>query len=78
MAIQSSFQCECGRKMPRMKNTRDQLTPTNEKGFVYGAPAWDNIPGDAIMQGWTCNCGKIHEFIQAPRGHPYANVRRTS
>jgi len=78
MAIQSTFKCECGRKLNRMYNARSLMTPTSEKGFVYAAPAWDNLPGDGIFRGINCNCGRYHEWIAAPEGAPYANVRRTA
>ena len=78
MAIQSTFRCDCNRKIARMLNSRAQMEPTSEKGFVYAAPAWDHIPGDGVLRGVTCgNCGMYHEYIQAPTGHPHANVRRS-
>ena len=78
MAIQSTFKCECGRKISRMYNARSFMDATSDKGFVYAAPAWDHIAGDGVLRGITCgSCGNYHEFIAAPEAAPYANVRRT-
>ena len=78
MAIQSTFNCNCGRKITRMFNARASMEDSYPDGPVYCAPRWDHLPGDAVLNGVTCGtCDTYHEFIEAPKGHPHANVRRS-
>ena len=78
MAIQSTFKCGCGRKIGRIVNRRDNMDGVDLAKPVYRAPPWDKLPGDAAMLGVTCgDCDAYHEFIEAPKGHPYCNVRRS-
>ena len=78
MAIESTFKCPCGRKIGRLYNRRALMKGHDLTKPVWGVPSWDRVDGDAALLGITCgDCSRYHEFIEAPKGHPHANVRRS-